>query len=64
MPLEPKTVSPEPEDDNETRALARKFWIGLALTIPVLFLAMGQEISGLRIERWIPRPFPNGWNSC
>ena len=55
MPLEPKTVSPEPEDDNETRALARKFWIGLALTIPVLFLAMGQEISGLRMEQWIPQ---------
>jgi P-type Cu+ transporter len=55
MPLEPKTVSAEPEDDGETRALARKFWIGLALTVPVLFLAMGQEVPGLQIERWIPR---------
>ena len=55
MPLEPKTVSAEPEDDGETRALARKFWIGLALTIPVLFLAMGEWIPGLRIEQWIPK---------
>jgi len=56
MPLEPKTVSAEPEDDGETRALARKFWIGLVLTIPVLFLAMGEWIPGLRIEQWIPKP--------
>ncbi|MGP8020175.1 MAG: HAD-IC family P-type ATPase [Limisphaerales bacterium] len=56
MTLEPKTVSAEPEDDDETRALARKFWIGLALTIPVLFLAMGEWVPGLRIEQWIPKP--------
>jgi Cu+-exporting ATPase len=56
MPLESKTVSAGPDDDGETRALARKFWIGLALTIPVLFLAMGQWIPGVRIEQWIPRP--------
>jgi Cu+-exporting ATPase len=55
MPLEPKTVSAEPEDDGEARALARKFWIGLALTIPVLFLAMGEWIPGLQIEQWIPK---------
>ncbi|MGH7994128.1 MAG: heavy metal translocating P-type ATPase, partial [Limisphaerales bacterium] len=55
MPLEPKTVSAEPEDDGETRALARKFWIGLALTVPVLFLAMSQWIPGWRIEQWIPK---------
>ncbi|HTQ51696.1 MAG TPA: heavy metal translocating P-type ATPase [Candidatus Acidoferrales bacterium] len=55
MPLEPKTASAESEDDAETRVLARKFWIGLALTIPVLFLAMGQWIPGVHVERWIPQ---------
>jgi Cu+-exporting ATPase len=55
MPLEPKTVSAETEDGDEARALARKFWIGLALTIPVLFLAMGEWIPGLQIEQWIPK---------
>ena len=55
MRLEPKTVSAVPEDDSETRALARKFWIGLALTIPVLFLAMGEWVPGLQIARWIPK---------
>ena len=64
MPLEPKTVSAEPEDDGEARALARKFWTGLALTVPVLFLAMGQWIPGLQIEQWIPRRVPIGWNFC
>ncbi len=59
MPLEPKTVSAEPEDDGEARALARKFWIGLALTVPVLFLAMGQWIPGLKIEQWIPKRVSN-----
>jgi len=56
MPLEPKTVSAEPEDDGEIRALARKFWIGLVLTVPVLFLAMGEWIPGAQIEQWIPKP--------
>ncbi len=55
MALEPKTVSAEPEDDGETRVLARKFWIGLILTAPVLFLAMGEWLPGLRIEQWIPK---------
>jgi P-type Cu+ transporter len=53
--LEPKTVSAGPEDDGETRVLARKFWIGLILTAPVLFLAMGEWLPGLRIEQWIPK---------
>ena len=56
MALELKTVSAESEDDDETRALARKFWIGLTLTIPVLFLAMGEWIPGVQIEQWISKP--------
>jgi Cu+-exporting ATPase len=56
MPLEPKTVSAETEDGDEARALARKFWIGLILTIPVLFLAMGNWIPGVQTEPWIPQP--------
>jgi P-type Cu+ transporter len=55
MALESKSVSAEAEDDSETRELAIKFWIGLVLTIPVLVLAMGGEIPGLRIEPWIPK---------
>jgi P-type Cu+ transporter len=42
MPLEPMTVSREADSQaiQEIRMLTRKFWIGLALTVPVLLLAM------------------------
>jgi P-type Cu+ transporter len=55
MALEPKTVSAEPEDDGEIRALTRKFWISLGLTLPVLLLAMGKWIPGIQMEQWIPK---------
>jgi len=59
MALGPKSASGEPDEDDESRALARKFWTGLALTIPVLFLAMGQWLPGLKIEQWIPKSVSN-----
>lgn len=43
------------EDDPEIRELSRKFWIGLALTLPVLAIAMGHMIPGLRLDSWLPR---------
>ena len=56
MPLEPKTVGAEESAEHaEIRSLSRKFWIGLAFTVPVLFIAMGHLIPGLHIERWIPK---------
>jgi Cu+-exporting ATPase len=54
MTLEPKTVGAEEEEQRETRSLSRKFWIALALTIPVLFLAMGHAIPGLNIGSIVP----------
>lgn len=59
MPLEPKTVAGEVEEDAEVRALSRKFWIALALTVPVFLLAMGHMIPGIdslvpkRNSKWI-----------
>jgi Cu+-exporting ATPase len=55
MALEPKVASAATEDDRETRRLAIKFWVGLVLTMPVLFLAMGDWIPGVRIEHWMSR---------
>jgi len=55
MTLEPKTIGAEEQEGRERRSLSRKFWIALVLTIPVLFLAMGHAISGLRIDSIIPK---------
>ncbi len=47
MALEP--AAGEAEDDQaELKDMTRRFWIGLALTIPVLMLSMGMEVPGLR----------------
>src|SRR5258707_413475 len=56
MTLEPKTIGAGDEDDQrEVRSLSRKFWIALVLTIPVLILAMGHAIPGLRVDAIVPR---------
>jgi Cu+-exporting ATPase len=43
------------EEQREINSLSRKFWIALALTIPVLIIAMGHAIPGLHIDAIIPR---------
>jgi len=56
MNLEPMTpVDSEDEENEEIRSLAIKFWVGLALTIPVFLLAFGSMLPGLSIEKIIPR---------
>ncbi len=44
MHLEQKIAPAKGEDNKEARILARKFWTGLALTVPVFFLALGEMI--------------------
>src|SRR5437870_11304326 len=56
MTLEPKTVGTgDEEEQKETRSLSRKFWIALVLTIPVLLMAMGHAIPGLKIDSIVPK---------
>ncbi|HEY5753407.1 MAG TPA: copper-translocating P-type ATPase [Chthoniobacterales bacterium] len=56
MTLVPKMVALEGSaEDKEIRSLSRKFWIGTALTVPVLFLAMGHYIPGVHFETWMPK---------
>ncbi|MDD2679263.1 MAG: copper-translocating P-type ATPase [Candidatus Omnitrophica bacterium] len=52
MRLEPGTarLSGPEEEDKEMRLLARKFWIGLALTIPVFLLTIIEMVPG---SRWL-----------
>jgi len=55
MTLEPKTFGGVNEQEQrEIRSLSVKFWVGLALTIPVLFLAMGKYIPALNLHTLIP----------
>ncbi len=56
MALEPITVSSEQEVNPELIDMTRRFWIGAVLTLPVLFLAMGELIPGLGIlnAAWNP----------
>ena len=43
------------EEQHEVKALSRKFWIALVLTIPVLIIAMGHAIPGLHLDATVPR---------
>ena len=53
MALEPKTSSAdEPEDDAELRDMTRRFWVALALSVPVLLLAM-LPMVGVPVDRWL-----------
>ena len=47
MALEPETVTAEQAENPELRDFTRRFWIGLALTLPVLGLEMGGHLTGL-----------------
>src|SRR5947199_7234389 len=56
MTLEPKTVGAgDEEEQKEVRSLSRKFCIALVLTIPVLIIAMGHAIPGLRVDAIVPK---------
>jgi P-type Cu+ transporter len=54
MPLEAKSGAASPEDEDEIRDLRKRFWIALALTIPVVVLAMAPMIPGVGAEAWLP----------
>ena len=47
MALEPRTVTAVEEDNPELRDMTRRFWISLALTIPLLLMAMAGMVGGM-----------------
>jgi len=59
MALEPETVSLDDGPSPELADMTRRFWIGLALTLPVFFLEMGAhlfEIHALmapKVANWV-----------
>ncbi|HEY6303649.1 MAG TPA: heavy metal translocating P-type ATPase [Terriglobales bacterium] len=57
MALEPRTVTAE-EDNPELRDMTRRFWISLALTVPLLVVAM--EAMAVRSSGLGARPLSGG----
>jgi len=55
MALEPRTVTVKEEENPELRDMTRRFWISLALTAPLLAIAMGGML-------WPHRFMASSWN--
>lgn len=57
MALEPAGGSSSADtgdEDNELKNMTRRFWISLALSLPLFVLSMSGMIPGMRMEEWIP----------
>lgn len=57
MALEPETVSSDTGPNPELADMTRRFWIGLALTLPVFALEMGGHLTGL--HQWVGQTVSN-----
>jgi len=51
MALEPRTVSAEEEANPELEDMTRRFWVSVALAVPVLVLAMSEHIPGQPLQQ-------------
>ena len=56
MALEPETVTLDDKPDPELVDMTRRFWIALALTLPLVVLDMGQHLSG---RHWLDPQLSN-----
>ncbi len=54
MALEPRTATAEEEVNPELVDMTRRFWASVALTAPLLVLAMGELVPGNPIGRLVP----------
>ena len=57
MALEPVSVTAEAGPNPELLDMARRFWIGLVLAIPIVALEMGGHIPGFDLHRWFSPRF-------
>jgi len=55
MALEARTVTLEEEKNPELEDMTRRFWFGLVLSVPVLFLAMSDMIPGQPVQANFPQ---------
>ncbi|PYV50300.1 MAG: cadmium-translocating P-type ATPase [Acidobacteria bacterium] len=54
MALEPRTVTATEEDNPELRDMTRRFWISVALAVPLLAIAMVDMLPGMPVQRLLP----------
>jgi Cu+-exporting ATPase len=57
MALEPRNVTTEEEENPELVSMTRRFWVGLALTAPLLIVAMVDMLPGMPVRHALPQ----GW---
>jgi Cu+-exporting ATPase len=60
MALEPRTVTLSDEPNPELEDMSRRFRVSLALTVPLLLLAMGAMLPGHLVHRLVS-PAAQGW---
>jgi P-type Cu+ transporter len=60
MALEPRTVTLDEPENHELTDMRRRFWIGLALTVPVFVLAMSDVLPGKPLAHFLP-PTAQAW---
>jgi len=54
MALEPVEITAEAGPNHELTDMTRRFWIGLALALPVFILEMGSHVPALGLDRLVP----------
>src|SRR5262245_59541474 len=50
MALEPRVVALEETENPELKDMKRRFWVSLALTLPVFLLAMAELLQGMPVH--------------
>src|SRR5215471_11181275 len=56
MALEPRTVTLEDVENVHLKDMTRRFWVSVALSVPLLALEMGEMIWGAQVRHAIPEP--------
>ncbi|MEK9795186.1 MAG: heavy metal translocating P-type ATPase [Alphaproteobacteria bacterium] len=59
MALEPMTFSAVAEPNHELIDFTRRFWIGVAFTLPLFAMSMGDMLPSLNFQAWMGAGF--GW---
>jgi Cu+-exporting ATPase len=54
MALEPRTISLDDEENPELVEMSRRFWVSVALTVPLLLIGMSELIPGANFKQMLP----------